>query len=352
MKESKQLAIACLKLQQQLGIEFSRVPVFVGKTSVGKTYWVANELSKELNLPVVKLLLQTRMPDEVVGFQKHLGGKYLTHMLPSWWRAEPSIIFLDEMDKPREELLSTILTFIRNGEIEGEYLPKGSVIIGAMNESEWLPDPLKARCIFLPFLPEKRLGVIQELHDFVHETFVQQPVLPEQAKNTDNAFFLDRMIETYPQLVYEPQTQEILLKGLFPSNSVPRIQQILQDNCTMIDYRVLLDNPKKLDRFAKTIKTPVEFSKHFWGFYNVGKTAKDAELLIGLMEHFANESLDPFEEVLRNNFKYAESHPEEVAFTVQTPEFLTEYSTRIKKLHDSLKNKIDKNTKTAEDKLK
>jgi len=348
MQESKDIAVAVLKLQQKLGLENSRVPVLVGKTSVGKTWWVSNVLAKELNMPVVKLLLQTQMPDEVCGFQKHIKGNHLEHMLPSWFPTLPSITFLDELDKPRDELHSTVLTFNRNGEIHGNKLPQGSVIIGAMNESEWLSDPFKARCIFLPFLPDKRDSIILELRDFLYESFNSMPAIPEQVANIESGMFLDRMLEFFPSLVYSPNHQEILLKGLFPSRVIPRIKQFLQSQGQPLDYRALLDDASRLERFLKTIRNPVEVSKHFWGFYAVGKSAVDAQNVLSMIEKFANETLEPFEKVCENIFDYAESHVAEVSYLKSTDEFLSAFSAGIKKIYDVLDAKIQKNKSKIE----
>lgn len=56
MLSSKQIAEDICKLQRKVGLINAKVPVLVGKTSSGKTYWIQNELSNALRLPVVKAL--------------------------------------------------------------------------------------------------------------------------------------------------------------------------------------------------------------------------------------------------------------------------------------------------------
>ena len=104
----------------------------MGKTSSGKTWWVQHELSQQLKLPIVKVLLQNEQPDEVLGYPKYLKEDTLTYLKPAWWTDEPSIFFFDELDKARDELHACILTLMREGTIRGRQLPSGSVIICAM----------------------------------------------------------------------------------------------------------------------------------------------------------------------------------------------------------------------------
>ena len=93
MDISKKIALDCCKLQQSLGHESSRVPVLVGKTSSGKTYYVQHELSKQLDLPIVKILLQNEQPDEILGYPKFMGQDKLEFLKPAWWTDTPSIFF-------------------------------------------------------------------------------------------------------------------------------------------------------------------------------------------------------------------------------------------------------------------
>ena len=58
MKETKDFCLELCNMQIELGFERALIPGLVGKTSVGKTYYVEHPLSEALGLPVVKLLLQ------------------------------------------------------------------------------------------------------------------------------------------------------------------------------------------------------------------------------------------------------------------------------------------------------
>ena len=208
---TKQLAYDCCKIQQKVGLLNAKVPVLVGKTSSGKTYWVQNELSKQLKLPVVKILLQNEQPDEVLGYPKYKEKTdTLEYLKPAWWTDEPSIFFFDELDKAREDLHSSILTLMREGTVRGKSLPKGSVIVCAMNESNYLSEPLKARSLFLSFTYQTRETALENVAKYLTEVWDNNPEMPEPIECMENVHFLELFGRVHPTIYSEFQSLQLL----------------------------------------------------------------------------------------------------------------------------------------------
>jgi hypothetical protein len=290
---SKKIALDCCKLQQSLGHESSRVPVLVGKTSSGKTYYVQHELSKQLDLPIVKILLQNEQPDEILGYPKFMGQDKLEFLKPAWWTDTPSIFFFDELDKAREELHASILTLLREGTLRGRSLPKGSVMICAMNETEYLSDPLKARSVFLPFVHEIRdvqHPSLNKVTEYLQE-FILKPTLPSQIHNMETLHFLNNLTTVNPNLLEDKRQIRHLCEGLFPNNYVLPVVDII---CGLedIDYVNLMKDSTLLENFVKNINNVYDGHKHFVNLLKVCTNSDTAYMIAKIPEKFADSNIE------------------------------------------------------------
>ena len=260
---SKQVALDACLIQQKTGLLDSKVPVLVGQTSSGKTYWVQNVLSKELNLPVVKILLQNEQPDEILGYPKFVGNDTLEFLKPAWWTEQPSIFFFDELDKSRDELHASILTMLREGTIRGRTLPTGSVIVCAMNESQYLSDPLKARCIFVPFTYQPReLGTtLDKVSEYV-QSFTLPIELPVQSNVPENVHYLTQYQTVDPNILDNQDKLRTICNGLFPTKQVVPILGIL-NKLTELDYTKLIKDDELCTNFVNSITSVHDAHVHF-----------------------------------------------------------------------------------------
>jgi len=290
---NKEIALEACKVQQDIGLLDSKIPVLVGKTSSGKTYWIQHELADKLELPVVKILLQNEQADEVLGYPKFMGNDQLEFLKPAWWTDTPSIFFFDELDKSRDELHASILTLLREGTIRGRALPKGSVIICAMNESDYLSDPLKARCLFLPFEYGQR-GIedrtLTQVSDYL-QSFVLPVELPTQAIVPENLHYLDKYQSIDPNILSNNNKLRSLCYGLFPPKNVLPIMGILS-KLTDLDYVQLIKDDKLLDTFIKSISTVHDGHRHFIEFLKVWDDDQSTRQLDELVTKFSDSNAE------------------------------------------------------------
>ena len=133
-------------------------PCFIGPTGCGKTARV-RQLAAALERPVITLLLQTMLPEDLLGLPRVVRRETFW-ALPDWVRAaaeRPHVLFLDELDKPRPEVVAAALTLIWDLEVRGVKLHPDTIVIGAMQPVDrdlWLSDEtlraLAARLVFIP----------------------------------------------------------------------------------------------------------------------------------------------------------------------------------------------------------
>ena len=113
--------------------------MLTGKHGIGKSQILKKYFEKKGQKVVTLFLGQMSDPGDLIGLP-HLDeqtGK-TDFMLPYWWPLDekPIILFLDELNRARPEVLQTIMDLTLNRTLAGKELPKGSRIISAVNDGE------------------------------------------------------------------------------------------------------------------------------------------------------------------------------------------------------------------------
>jgi len=144
-------------LQLTRGPERLRVCLY-GPTGSGKTARV-RAAAAQLGLPVHVLLLQTMLPEDVLGLPKAVAG-VTKWTLPAWaaaLRENPGLLFLDELDKPRPDVAAAVLTLVWELRLRDVQLHPETIIVSAMQPvvpAVWRHDEtlraLAARLVFVP----------------------------------------------------------------------------------------------------------------------------------------------------------------------------------------------------------
>ncbi|MCL2142480.1 MAG: AAA family ATPase, partial [Methanimicrococcus sp.] len=86
---------------------------------------------------VILFLGQMSDPGDLIGLPIISGTK--TDFRPPWWfpeNNEPVVLFLDELNRARPEILQCVMDLTLNKRLNGKSLPQGSRIITAVNDGE------------------------------------------------------------------------------------------------------------------------------------------------------------------------------------------------------------------------
>lgn len=113
--------------------------MLVGRHGIGKSKILEDYYTKQ-NIKVVTLFLgQMSDPGDLIGLpQKNEKTGQTDFLLPYWFPADntPIVLFLDELNRARPEVLQTIMDLTLNRKLAGKSLPKGSRIISAVNNGD------------------------------------------------------------------------------------------------------------------------------------------------------------------------------------------------------------------------
>ena len=113
--------------------------MLMGKHGIGKSQ-ILEKFYTEKGCKVVSLFLgQMSDPGDLIGIpHKNEETGHTEFMPPYWFPTDdtPVVLFLDELNRARPEVLQTIMDLALNRKLTGRSLPKGSRIISAVNNGE------------------------------------------------------------------------------------------------------------------------------------------------------------------------------------------------------------------------
>lgn len=111
--------------------------MLVGRHGIGKSEILTEYFFKQ-GMPVVALFLgQMADPGDLIGIPSKNEHTGKTEFMPPYWfplDGKPIVLFLDELNRARPEILQTIMDLALNRKLAGRQLPDGSRIISAVNE--------------------------------------------------------------------------------------------------------------------------------------------------------------------------------------------------------------------------
>jgi len=113
--------------------------MLTGKHGIGKSQILNNYFTAKGSKVVILFLGQMSDPGDLIGLP-HFNEKtgQTDFMLPYWFPTDnkPVVLFLDELNRARPEILQTIMDLALNRTLAGKKLPEGSRIISAVNDGE------------------------------------------------------------------------------------------------------------------------------------------------------------------------------------------------------------------------
>ena len=175
--------------------------MLVGNHGIGKSE-ILTEYFSGKGMKVVPLFLgQMSDPGDLIGIpnRTHTTGK--TEFMPPYWfplDGKPIVLFLDELNRARPEVLQTIMDLALNRTLAGRKLPDGSRIISAVNAGDQyqltdLDPALVSRFNVVTFRPTTqewllwadKVGVDARVRDFIRENPIWLDKNPDAKEGVD-----------------------------------------------------------------------------------------------------------------------------------------------------------------------
>ncbi|MBR4630446.1 MAG: AAA family ATPase [Treponema sp.] len=159
--------------------------LLAGKHGIGKSQ-ILTEFYESKGMKVVPLFLgQMSDPGDLIGLLNKNESTGKTEFMPPYWfptDGKPIVLFLDELNRARPEVLQTIMDLALNKTLAGKKLPEGSRIISAVNAGDEyqltdLDPALVSRFNvfeFVPSVPEwllwaEKSGIDKRIVQFISE---------------------------------------------------------------------------------------------------------------------------------------------------------------------------------------
>ena len=175
--------------------------MLVGNHGIGKSE-ILTEYFSGKGMKVVPLFLgQMSDPGDLIGIPNRNDTTGKTEFMPPYWfplDGKPIVLFLDELNRARPEVLQTIMDLALNRTLAGRKLPDGSRIISAVNDGDQyqltdLDPALVSRFNVVTFRPTTqewllwadKVGVDARVRDFIRENPIWLDKNPDAKEGVD-----------------------------------------------------------------------------------------------------------------------------------------------------------------------
>ena len=182
--------------------------MLVGKHGIGKSEILTSYFQSQ-GMKVVALFLgQMSDPGDIIGLPSKVEAKDAngnvtaqTDFTPPYWfpiDGKPIVLFLDELNRARPEILQTVMDLTLNRKLAGKVLPEGSRVIAAVNDGDEyqltdLDPALVSRFNVVTFRPTaqewllwaEKVGVDARVRDFIRENPMWLDKNPDAKEGAD-----------------------------------------------------------------------------------------------------------------------------------------------------------------------
>lgn len=113
--------------------------MLTGKHGIGKSQILEKFFTSRGERVVILFLGQMSDPGDLIGLPRLDEATGKTIFMPPYWfptDGKPVVLFLDELNRARPEVLQTIMDLTLNRTLAGRKLPEGSRVISAVNDGE------------------------------------------------------------------------------------------------------------------------------------------------------------------------------------------------------------------------
>ena len=134
------ISVNITELKQLLEVTPSSHNIMLGGNhGIGKSE-ILTDFFQGKGMPVIALFLgQMADPGDLIGLPTKDEKTGKTDFMPPYWfptDGKPIVLFLDELNRARPEILQTVMDLALNRKLAGKLLPEGSRIISAVNAGD------------------------------------------------------------------------------------------------------------------------------------------------------------------------------------------------------------------------
>lgn len=225
--------------------------MLVGKHGIGKSRILEDYFSKKGAKVVTLFLGQMSDPGDLIGLpEKNEKTGKTDFMLPYWFPTDnkPVVLFLDELNRARPEVLQTIMDLTLNRKLAGKSLPEGSRIISAVNNgNEYqltdLDPALVSRFNIYEFNPS-----VQDWLNWAQQAGIDERIIAFISENpeyldSDGIESSSENLERNPDRRSWERTSQIIKKfKTLESLHKPIVSGILGNQATVEFFRFVMEN--------------------------------------------------------------------------------------------------------------
>ena len=299
--------------------------MLVGNHGIGKSE-ILTEYFSGKGMNVVPLFLgQMSDPGDLIGIPNRNDTTGKTEFMPPYWfplDGKPVVLFLDELNRARPEVLQTIMDLALNRTLAGRKLPDGSRIISAVNAGDQyqltdLDPALVSRFNVVTFRPTvqewllwaEKVGVDARVRDFIREN----PMWLD--KNPDAKEGADTGLDKTPDRRGWKRVSDILKTAGDISPIVTKaIAAIVGPKAASavvgsVSARKILSGREVLQNFEKHLPTLKGYELHQLSVVNDGIFRHlEVENLSGQAKENAKKNIDAYFTFLSKEKKEAAAH--------------------------------------------
>lgn len=299
--------------------------MLVGNHGIGKSE-ILTEYFSGKGMKVVPLFLgQMSDPGDLIGIPNRNDTTGKTEFMPPYWfplDGKPVVLFLDELNRARPEVLQTIMDLALNRTLAGRKLPDGSRIISAVNAGDQyqltdLDPALVSRFNVVTFRPTvqewllwaEKVGVDARVRDFIREN----PMWLD--KNPDAKEGADTGLDKTPDRRGWKRVSDILKAAGDISPIVTKaIAAIVGPKAASalvgsVSARKILSGREVLQNFEKHLPTLKGYELHQLSVVNDGIFRHlEVENLSGQAKENAKKNIDTYFTFLSKEKKEAAAH--------------------------------------------
>ena len=324
--------------------------MLVGNHGIGKSE-ILTEFFAGKGMKVVPLFLgQMSDPGDLIGIPNRDEATGKTVFMPPWWfpmDGKPIVLFLDELNRARPEVLQTIMDLALNRTLAGRSLPEGSRIISAVNAGEQyqltdLDPALVSRFNVMTFRPTvqewllwaDKNGVEARVKDFIRDNPIWLDKDPGAKEGADTG--LDK---TPDRRAWKRVSDVLIAAGDMDAITTKVISGIVGPKAAAmlagsISSKKILSGREVLQNLEKHMKTLRGYELHQLSAVNDGIFRHlEVEVLSGKEKQNAKKNVEAWFDFLSKEKKEAAAHfatiyvqdtyPKAVAFMARECPILT-----------------------------